>query len=84
METAEAASGLQFGAGVFAFQFAYAFLERFQFHGETVEDLVGIVLRAFVGEVGDGWMDLHEEPCDVAAGFADLGDGGGAVHGGGT
>jgi hypothetical protein len=34
--------------------------------------------------VGDGWMDLHEEPCDVAAGFADLGDSGGSVHGVGT
>lgn len=82
--TAESGRGLQFRAGVFAFQFADAFLERFQFHGEAVEDLVGIVLGTFVGEMGNGWMDLHEEPGDVAAGFADLGDGGGSVHGVGT
>lgn len=76
--------GLEDGAVVGAFEFADAFFEGFQFDGDAVEDGVAVVLGFLVGEVGDGRVDFHHEAGDVAAGVADLLNGVGAFHGGGS
>ncbi len=76
--------GSEDGAVVGAFEFADPFFEGFEFDGDAVEDGVAVVLGFLVGEVGDGRVDFHHEAGDVAAGVADLLNGVGAFHGGGS
>jgi hypothetical protein len=55
--------------------------DRLQQHGHFMHAAEALLLRLLVRQTGHGGMNLHELKGDVFAGFADLGDGGGSVHG---
>jgi len=72
----------QQSAVVLFLQSTNPFLDGLQLNGQFIRCLDAFRLGGFVTQVFDGWLQFHRLNGDVFAGFANLFDSRGSIHGG--